>query len=100
MNPSLLAGVFFVSFLNIIGAKSVQLYKMNAILLWVYVSLSFPFVLFAETRIPVNSNEITLSFAPVVKRAAPAVVNIYAKRLVNQNRSPFQNDPFLGDSFK
>ena len=73
---------------------------MYAILVWVFVSLSFPFVLFAETRIPVNSNEITLSFAPVVKRAAPAVVNIYAKRLVNQNRSPFQNDPFFRRFFQ
>ena len=66
---------------------------MYAILVWVFVSLSFPLVLFAETRVPLNSNEISLSFAPVVKRAAPAVVNIYAKRLVNQSTSPFQNDP-------
>ncbi len=73
---------------------------MYAILVWVFVSLSFPFVLFAETRIPLNFNEITLSFAPVVKRAAPAVVNIYAKRLVNQNRSPFQNDPFFRRFFQ
>ena len=56
--------------------------------------------MFAETRVPLNSNEITLSFAPVVKRAAPAVVNIYAKRLVNQNRSPFQNDPFFRRFFQ
>ena len=73
---------------------------MYAILVWVFVSLSFPFVLFAETRVPLNPNEITLSFAPVVKRAAPAVVNIYAKRLVNQNRSPFQNDPFFRRFFQ
>ena len=73
---------------------------MYAILVWVFVSLSFPLVLFAETRVPLNSNEISLSFAPVVKRAAPAVVNIYAKRLVNQSTSPFQNDPFFRRFFQ
>ena len=73
---------------------------MYAVVVWVFVSLSFPLVLFAETRVPLNSNEISLSFAPVVKRAAPAVVNIYATRLVDQNRSPFQNDPFFRRFFQ
>ena len=39
--------------------------------------------------------EISLSFAPLVKQAAPAVVNIYAKRIVNARASPFSNDPFF-----
>jgi Do/DeqQ family serine protease len=42
------------------------------------------------------------SFAPVVKKAAPAVVNVYSKRIVRTN-SPFLNDPFFrrffGDAF-
>jgi len=43
------------------------------------------------------------SFAPVVKRAAPAVINVYVSRKVKQVVSPFANDPFFsrlfGDNF-
>ncbi|MBM3570221.1 MAG: Do family serine endopeptidase, partial [Alphaproteobacteria bacterium] len=37
------------------------------------------------------------SFAPLVKRAAPTVVNIYTKRVVESRgiRSPFADDPFF-----
>lgn len=54
----------------------------------------------AETRIPQNQTEIQLGFAPLVKMAAPAVVNIYAKRVVQERQSPFQNDPFFRDMFR
>jgi len=55
-------------------------------------------------KIPATQREVQLSYAPVVKAAAPAVVNIYTKRVVKtQNRSPFANDPFFqrffGDRF-
>ncbi|MBA83489.1 MAG: serine protease [Rhodobacteraceae bacterium] len=43
--------------------------------------------------------EIQLGFAPLVKQAAPAVVNIYAKRIVAERSSPFQNDPFFRQFF-
>ena len=39
-----------------------------------------------------------LSYAPVVKRAAPAVVNVYAARVV-ENRNPFINDPLFRQFF-
>ncbi len=40
--------------------------------------------------------QIELSFAPVVKNVAPAVVNIFSKRVVRQRGvSPFFNDPFF-----
>ncbi len=45
--------------------------------------------------VPNNQAEITLSFAPIVRKAAPAVVNIYAARVVNTRVSPFMNDPFF-----
>lgn len=45
--------------------------------------------------VPTSSNEIRLTFAPVVKKTAPAVVNVYATRMVQQRRSPFANDPFF-----
>ncbi len=54
---------------------------------------------FADTRVPQSRAEISLSFAPLVKEAAPAVVNIYARRVV-QTRSPFAGDPFFGGLFR
>lgn len=43
---------------------------------------------------PQNLSELRMSFAPVVERTAPAVVNIYTRRVVQQ-RSPFAGDPFF-----
>lgn len=57
-------------------------------------------VALAETRVPQNQAEISLSFAPLVKRAAPAVVNIYARRVVAAQPTPFMNDPFFKDFFR
>ncbi|MFN3645715.1 MAG: Do family serine endopeptidase [Gemmobacter sp.] len=54
----------------------------------------------AETRVPASQAEITLSFAPVVKQAAPAVVNIYATRVVETRVSPFSGDPFFDRLFR
>jgi len=54
----------------------------------------------AETRVPNSPSEITLSFAPLVKQAAPAVVNIYAKIVRPGRTSPFQGDPFFEDFFR
>lgn len=55
----------------------------------------------AETRVPQSQTEISLGFAPLVKQAAPAVVNIYAKIVRQQHqRSPFMNDPFFEDFFR
>ena len=55
-------------------------------------------------RVPASKAEISLSFAPLVKSAAPAVVNIYTRRVVRARRiSPLFNDPFFrrffGDQF-
>lgn len=53
----------------------------------------------AETKVPQSQAEISLGFAPVVKHAAPAVVNIYAK-IVRQGRTnSFFSDPFFQDFF-
>ncbi|ADZ70193.1 DegQ family serine endoprotease [Polymorphum gilvum] len=49
-----------------------------------------------ERAVPQSAAEITLSFAPVVKTVAPAVVNVYASRtVVQQPVSPFFDDPFF-----
>jgi Do/DeqQ family serine protease len=53
----------------------------------------------AQKRPPTSRQEITLSFAPLVKKAAPTVVNIYTKRVVQRRQSPFLNDPFFRQFF-
>ncbi|MEL6841479.1 MAG: serine protease, partial [Pseudomonadota bacterium] len=53
----------------------------------------------AQERVPESQLEINLTFAPLVREAAPAVVNIYAQRVV-QSRSPFADDPFFGGMFR
>ncbi|MFQ5467757.1 MAG: DegQ family serine endoprotease [Kiloniellaceae bacterium] len=46
--------------------------------------------------VPASRATIELSFAPVVKRVAPAVVNIFSKRTVRARaRSPLFSDPFF-----
>ncbi|SHG78150.1 trypsin-like peptidase domain-containing protein [Cognatishimia maritima] len=54
----------------------------------------------AETRVPTSQAEVSLGFAPLVKEAAPAVVNIYAKRVVAVRESPFRGDPFFQNLFR
>jgi len=53
----------------------------------------------AQPRVPQDMPEITLSFAPVVRETAPAVVNIYARRVVAERVSPFADDPFFREFF-
>ncbi|MEX3008879.1 DegQ family serine endoprotease [Hoeflea sp. TYP-13] len=43
---------------------------------------------------PQSKAALQYSYAPLVKLAAPAVVNVYAERMVRQ-RSPFAGDPFF-----
>ena len=46
-----------------------------------------------ERRVP-NAAELRLSYAPVVQRVAPAVVNVYAAKTV-VNRNPLFDDPIF-----
>ncbi len=55
----------------------------------------------AEERVPASRAEMSLSFAPLVREAAPAVVNIYARRVTQAvRRSPFMDDPFFRRFFE
>lgn len=49
-------------------------------------------------RVPFSQQEMQLSFAPLVARTAPAVVNVYASATV-ASRSPFFGDPFFDRFF-
>jgi Do/DeqQ family serine protease len=44
---------------------------------------------------PADRPQIQLSFAPVVKRVTPAVVNVYASRQVRQASNPLFDDPIF-----
>ncbi|WP_374379015.1 Do family serine endopeptidase [Dongia sp.] len=60
----------------------------------------------AQETVPTSQGQIDLTFAPLVKAAAPAVVNIYTRTVVKERQvaSPFFDDPFFrqffGDQFK
>jgi Do/DeqQ family serine protease len=49
-------------------------------------------------RVPFGREEMQLSFAPLVKATAPAVVNVYASSTVRA-QSPFAGDPFFEQFF-
>jgi len=40
-------------------------------------------------RVPTDAASTRLSFAPIVRRVAPAVVNVYSRRIVRQQVDPF-----------
>ena len=50
-------------------------------------------------QVPTSQGQIQLSFAPVVKQVAPAVVNVYATTITKRSASPFANDPFFSQFF-
>ncbi|MCJ8520659.1 Do/DeqQ family serine protease [Pseudorhizobium tarimense] len=51
-----------------------------------------------QKAVPRSQAEVQLSFAPLVKQTAGAVVNVYAERVV-QRLSPFAGDPFFEQFF-
>jgi Do/DeqQ family serine protease len=51
-----------------------------------------------QRQVPASTAQVQLSFAPVVRRVAPAVVNVYAQHVVDNN-NPFLNDPFFRQFF-
>jgi len=51
-----------------------------------------------DKRAPFSRDDIQLSYAPLVRQAAPAVVNVYASQQVRV-RSPFMGDPFFEQFF-
>ena len=64
------------------------------------VALGFSAPVWAEQKVPQSQMEIQLSFVPLVKQAAPAVVNIYATRVTEARGNRFLDDPFFQQFFK
>jgi Do/DeqQ family serine protease len=51
------------------------------------------------TTVPQSMSQVQLTFAPIVKRVAPAVVNVYARTVVRQQVNPLFGDPFFSQFF-
>ena len=51
-----------------------------------------------ERRVPASLAQLQMSFSPIVQRVAPAVVNVYATHVV-ENQNPFMADPFFRQFF-
>ncbi len=70
-----------------------QLPRFLALILPAFLLAAWP-AAGQERRVPASPQELKLSYAPVVQKAAPAVVNVYAAKVV-ENRNPFFDDPFF-----
>jgi len=49
--------------------------------------------------VPASPAQIQLSFAPIVKRVTPAVVNVYAQRVEQNRQNPMFDDPLFQEFF-
>ena len=59
---------------------------------------SFTIIAHAQREVPQTQAQLRYSFSSIVKRAAPAVVNVYVQSTQRIN-SPFSNDPFFLEFF-
>ena len=60
-----------------------------------FVLIMSPFMLPDAQGQPRGMAGMQTSFAPVVKKVSPAVVNISTQKVVRQNATPFADDPFF-----
>jgi len=67
-----------------------------------YIVLAFALLAtpLSAQEVPQSAAEMQLSFVLVVKQAAPAVVNIYARIVREVRRTPLQSDPFFERFFR
>ena len=64
----------------------------------VVLCIAVPAVAQEQRVVPQTRTELQLSFAPLVRKTANAVVNVYAERVV-ERRSIFAGDPFFEEFF-
>jgi S1-C subfamily serine protease len=53
-----------------------------------------------DRAVPRSGEQIRLSFAPVVRQAAPAVVNVFTRKVVQGRASPFPPNPLFEQFFR
>ena len=72
-------------------------WRLLAVCLGALLAFALPAAAADQTKtVPDSRLQVELSFAPVVNQVAPAVVNIFSKRVVRQRGvSPFFDDPFF-----
>jgi len=75
-----------------------RLWALSAVLALCATSIA-PAAADATRELPSGRAEITLSFAPVVKKIQPAVVNVYASRTEEIPRNPLFDDPIFRHFF-
>ena len=61
------------------------------------LSLATPVL--AQDVVPQSKAQMELTFAPLVKKAAPAVVNVFTRTVLKEQASPFFDDPFFQQFF-
>ena len=62
--------------------------------LWAATAPAMSQTLSPDRRVPASPTELKLSYAPIVQRVQPAVVNVYAAKMV-QNHNPLLDDPIF-----
>lgn len=72
---------------------------LTALLLALIPGLVVPAAAESARQIPSSRSDMVLSFAPVVKKAQPAVVNVYASRVDRRPRNPLFDDPIFRHFF-
>ncbi|HET9573298.1 MAG TPA: trypsin-like peptidase domain-containing protein, partial [Methyloceanibacter sp.] len=81
-------------------AKSLGKLGIAGLIAWQIIAAGAPAPAHAQQRaVPESQVTIKQSFAPVVKKAAPTVVNVYVQHRVEQMVSPFGDDPIFGQLF-
>ena len=73
--------------------------RISAAALFAGMALTMQPALAADRVVPGSDAELQYSYAPLVKQTAPAVVNVYAERMVTRRMSPLFSDPFFGQFF-
>src|SRR6266702_708703 len=70
--------------------------SIRAAVITAFISFSVPFDPAAaqDRRVPSSPADLPMSYAPIVQRVQPAVVNVYAAKMV-QNRNPLLDDPIF-----
>jgi Do/DeqQ family serine protease len=68
---------------------------MRRIFIAAFLVMTFATGGLSQSRVPASDSEIKLTFAPVVKRTAPAVVNVYAQHMERQAQGGLMDDPFF-----
>jgi Do/DeqQ family serine protease len=77
----------------------VQLFRLTSALVGVALSLGSYALAQDQRVVPSSRADVTYSYAPIVKQATPAVVNVYASRTERGPRNPLFDDPIFQQFF-